>query len=73
MSWGDDAENTEGSYDVREKAIKSNRKVKQRFSVSLSDEDYEEVQKYCEALGIAPSVYTRTILLREVKFAGKKA
>jgi hypothetical protein len=67
MSFLDDFNNNDkkSSHDLVEK--KSNRKLKPRFSVNLSDEDSQLVKLYCESRGISASVLTRMLLLDKVK------
>lgn len=66
MSFLDDYDGDKrSSHDLVEK--KSNRKLKPRFSVNLSDEDNILVKQYCESRGISPSVLTRMLLLDKIK------
>ena len=67
MSFIDDfkSEEKQGSHEITEK--KSNRKLKPRFSVNLSDSDYEEVKAYCESRGISCASLARVLILDEIK------
>lgn len=65
MSWDETIdENESGSHDV-EKSV--NRKIKPRFSVNLSDSDFDEVRAYAESIGMSASALARMLLLKEVK------
>ncbi|MBT48650.1 MAG: hypothetical protein CL491_00905 [Acinetobacter sp.] len=65
MSWDEEINETDnGSHDVEKAA---NRKIKPRFSVNLSDSDYDEVKEYAESISMSASALARMLLLKEVK------
>jgi 3-hydroxyisobutyrate dehydrogenase-like beta-hydroxyacid dehydrogenase len=56
---------SKSSHDQVEK--KSNTKLKPRFSINLSDEDFSLVKEYCESRSVSASVLARMTLLDKIK------
>lgn len=67
MSFIDDFqnENKAGSHEL-EKQGKPKRILKPRFSVNLSDDDYERVKDYCNDMGISCAGLARMLILKEI-------
>lgn len=67
MSFIDDfkSEEKKSSHELAQK--KSNRKLKPRFSVNLSDEDYDRVKDYCESRGISCASLARMLILDAIE------
>ncbi len=57
-------DNKQGSHKLKKNA--ANRKLKPRFSVNLLDDDYKQVQDYCEKMGMSCAALARMLLLKEI-------
>ena len=55
-------DNKPSSNEIAKKA-EPRRKLKPRFSVNLSDEDYHRVKSYCDDVGISCAALARTLIL----------
>ena len=78
ISFIDDFKNEDisSSHEIVETAAESaelKRKDKQRqkprFSVNLTDDDFERLQKHCEQIGMSYAALARTLLLKEISKA----
>lgn len=67
MSFIKDFKNDEkaGSHELG-KENKPKRKLKPRFSVNLSDSDYEKVKEYCESRGMSCAALARMLIMKEI-------
>ena len=77
-SFIDDFKNEDipSSHEIVEKAAESvepKRKgkplQKPRFSVNLTDDDFERLQVYCDQIGMSYAALARTLLLKEISKA----
>lgn len=79
MSFIDDLKKTNlGSHDLvpskPKKSVKTeSAKLKPRFSVNLTDTDFDRVIAHCEKTGMNYAALTRMLLLRELDNAEKNA
>ena len=68
MSFIKDFKNDEkaGSHELK-KNDKPKRTLKPKFSVNLSDLDYERVKTFCECRGISCAALARMLILNEIE------
>lgn len=61
-------ENSPSSHEIVKTGNERSSKQKQkpRFSVNLTDDDFERLQQYCEQTGMSYAALARTLLLREI-------
>lgn len=68
MSFIKDFKNDEkaGSHELK-KNDKPKRTLKPKFSVNLSDSDYERVKIFCESRGVSCAALARMLILKEME------
>lgn len=54
-----------GSHELKNND-KPKRNLKPKFSVNLSDSDYERVKRFCESRGVSCAALARMLILNEI-------